>query len=250
MRVKTAISLFPCALPLLQAGNGTESDSGGVKLGIVILLGITILLLSSVSLFLFVSLRRLKAAQAARLSESTQAETAAPTPLPVDESPEEVEEAAPEPTLYGRLLVIKGLDETEILLNRETFTIGRTAAAGCDYAIDRPFISPAHCMISYRDNEFVIKDLGSKNGTFVNGERLLREREVIAPIGSEIEVTKNITVELWDANTAVEPRRAAKPDQETADTPHDSGELLFQPLLEVVYAEDDGGEIDDTYSPI
>ena len=68
---------------------------------------------------------------------------------------------------------------------------------GCDYVISKPFISPKHCLFTYKDGEFIVQDLGSKNGTFINGERITRGREVMAPIGSEVEVTKNVVLELF-----------------------------------------------------
>ena len=49
-------------------------------------------------------------------------------------------------------------------------TVGRSAS--CQITIDDTFVSQVHARISQRDNEVVIEDLGSTNGTFVNGNRL------------------------------------------------------------------------------
>ncbi len=61
-------------------------------------------------------------------------------------------------------------------------TIGR--GANCDIVVDHEAVSKQHLRISKLDDRFVITDLGSTNGTFVNGRRLsgtapLRDRSVI-----------------------------------------------------------------------
>jgi pSer/pThr/pTyr-binding forkhead associated (FHA) protein len=103
--------------------------------------------------------------------------------------------------------------------------------------------------VSYRAGEFIIKDLGSKNGTYVNGERLPREREIIVPVGSEIEVTKNIVFELWDRDTILDVDREVVTSEQEVST-HGESELIFQPMPGIAYADDRDGEINDDYSPI
>ena len=41
-----------------------------------------------------------------------------------------------------------------------------------DLDIDNPFVSRRHCRIRFQDQSFYVSDLGSKNGTYVNGARL------------------------------------------------------------------------------
>jgi ABC-type multidrug transport system ATPase subunit/ABC-type multidrug transport system permease subunit len=48
--------------------------------------------------------------------------------------------------------------------------IGRDPAS--QIALDHPAVSRRHAQVSYRDGERVIRDLGSVNGTFVNGQRV------------------------------------------------------------------------------
>src|SRR5690606_19134814 len=123
-----------------------------------------------------------------------------PTPLPTGDT--EPPGPAEKHTL-GRLIVKRGLPPQEIPVDMPQYVIGRKAGEGINLAIDAPFISPRHCMITYRNNRFFIRDLGSKNGTFVNGERIQPERDTIVPNGSEVEITRQVVFELWDPDTVV-----------------------------------------------
>jgi pSer/pThr/pTyr-binding forkhead associated (FHA) protein len=58
------------------------------------------------------------------------------------------------------------LSESYVVGNR-TF-IGRNP--GNDIILDAPFFSGKHACIFKHNNNFFIEDLGSKNGTFVNGQ--------------------------------------------------------------------------------
>jgi hypothetical protein len=49
-------------------------------------------------------------------------------------------------------------------------TVGRSAS--CQITIDDTFVSQVHARLSQRDNEMIVEDLGSTNGTFVNGNRV------------------------------------------------------------------------------
>jgi pSer/pThr/pTyr-binding forkhead associated (FHA) protein len=52
-------------------------------------------------------------------------------------------------------------------------TLGRTARA--DFMIDAALVSRLHCrLISDRSDQLVVEDLGSTNGTTVNGKRVDR----------------------------------------------------------------------------
>lgn len=71
-----------------------------------------------------------------------------------------------------RLTVISGPAEgTEIEVGSTPFTFGREAkgegALGDDAEISR-----AHARVRERGSELVVEDLGSTNGTFVNGDRI------------------------------------------------------------------------------
>lgn len=54
-----------------------------------------------------------------------------------------------------------------------------------DLVLDDPLVSSSHCRIAFKDGNYVLQDLGSTNGTMVDG-RLVREQVLRA--GSEINV--------------------------------------------------------------
>lgn len=56
----------------------------------------------------------------------------------------------------------------------QKFTIGREA--GNDLRIDHQTVSRKHAVISQKWNHYVIRDLKSKNGTYVNGEKIFEEK--------------------------------------------------------------------------
>ena len=53
----------------------------------------------------------------------------------------------------------------------EEITIGR--AAGCAVTLpDDTFVSQLHARVFHRENEYFVEDLGSTNGTFLNGQKV------------------------------------------------------------------------------
>lgn len=56
------------------------------------------------------------------------------------------------------------------------FSVGRRA--GCDLSLDSKMVSQQHAEIFEREESLWLRDLGSTNGTFVNGERLTAEHRL------------------------------------------------------------------------
>jgi transcriptional regulator with GAF, ATPase, and Fis domain len=105
-----------------------------------------------------------------------------------------------------RLLVLSGpLKDATIPLAEGEVTIGREASNGI--AVADPSVSRKHCLVSWQDGRFRVRDLESRNGTLVNGAGVgeqwlqhgdeivtgdssflfLVEDEVLAPPGGRVE---------------------------------------------------------------
>lgn len=65
---------------------------------------------------------------------------------------------------------VTGVAQEHVLAEGATATIGR--ATGNDIVVLDRHVSRQHAVITYRDGLFVINDLGSVNGTFVNDKRV------------------------------------------------------------------------------
>jgi len=63
-------------------------------------------------------------------------------------------------------------------LDIEKLVIGRSRS--CDIRLREDTVSRLHAALVWRDDDLVVEDLGSSNGTFVNGERVLAPRTVMA----------------------------------------------------------------------
>ncbi len=67
---------------------------------------------------------------------------------------------------------------------KESIVIGRDE--DCDIVLDNRLVSRAHAEIFWRDGEYFIRDLDSKNGTSVNGQPLVYEKRL--QDGDEVQV--------------------------------------------------------------
>ncbi len=66
-------------------------------------------------------------------------------------------------------------EEDSIVISKPDFVVGRNLDT-CDYAIHNKSIGRAHARIQSTDGKFYIFDLDSKNGTFINGNRLISNK--------------------------------------------------------------------------
>ena len=89
--------------------------------------------------------------------------------------------------------------------------VGRESA--CDVSILDPLVSRRHCEISATNGSVRVRDLGSSNATFVNGESI---REVSARAGDEVAVGNTI---FLIARTQAEPSARVTPPRGTALSP-------------------------------
>ena len=68
---------------------------------------------------------------------------------------------------------------------QETVMVGRESS--CDLCISKPKISRNHAVFQYANHSWYLKDLGSTNGTFVNGNKLEPQKTVHIHDGATID---------------------------------------------------------------
>jgi pSer/pThr/pTyr-binding forkhead associated (FHA) protein len=61
-------------------------------------------------------------------------------------------------------------DVKEYAITKDEFLIGR--GTECDLRLNESDVSRQHCQLKISNNEITLVDLGSSNGTIVNGERI------------------------------------------------------------------------------
>lgn len=76
------------------------------------------------------------------------------------------------PASYGELHPVGGGDPIPLL--KETLVIGRRESS--DIVLRFPNVSGTHCELSLVAGQWIVKDLGSSNGTKVNGTRISEGR--------------------------------------------------------------------------
>ncbi len=96
------------------------------------------------------------------------------------------------PALPTRLVLIEPANRAgvEYALGDE-LTIGR--AAGCSIALDEQYVSQVHSRLFIRDGSVFVEDLGSTNGTWVNGTRAVGQMP--ARLGDRIQIG-NVVMEV------------------------------------------------------
>ena len=86
------------------------------------------------------------------------------------------------------ICVLRGFYEgLEVPVDRDWLVIGR--GRGADVVLAEPTISRAHAAIGFEEKGFFVQDLGSTNGTLVNGAR---EEKASLKNGDEIQMGKLI----------------------------------------------------------
>jgi hypothetical protein len=96
-----------------------------------------------------------------------------------------VETAHPRPLASRVNGELTSEDGGSIALSRAPLVIGRNKA--CDILVDSPKVSKVHCVLSFEDGYWVLRDLKSSNGTKVNGLKV--SSTVLAP-GDKLNIGK------------------------------------------------------------
>jgi pSer/pThr/pTyr-binding forkhead associated (FHA) protein len=110
-------------------------------------------------------------------------------------------------TPNATLTTVKGLRDTgPIPIDRGVSVFGKSSTV--DVNVDSPYISRRHFQIRCQDDVFLITDLDSTNGTFLNGvrlnphqERRLRDQDRIGLAGDQVvfrflDPVKTVTIDL------------------------------------------------------
>ncbi len=98
----------------------------------------------------------------------------------------------------ARLRVRAGGKERTIPVTPAGVLVGKEPT--CDAPVDDPYVSARHLRIDAEGGRWILRDLGSTNGTFVSGARVSRAE---LPLG--------LPIQLGDAEIVLEPREAAAP---------------------------------------
>lgn len=77
-----------------------------------------------------------------------------------------------------------------IVINKPEFIVGRNGET-CDYAIDHKSVGRAHAIIKCENAKYYIIDMDSRNGTYLNGTRLLSNKHYELK-GNDVVVFANI----------------------------------------------------------
>lgn len=108
-----------------------------------------------------------------------------------------------------RLVVRRGPQPNQVYeLNKGIVTIGRDITN--DIVINDPEVSRHHCRLTQTGSGYTVEDLGSTNGTFVNGQRLTGQRALTSNDMLGLGETVTLAYEAQGASTAaaMEPREA------------------------------------------
>ncbi len=128
------------------------------------------------------------------------------------------------------------LDGKRWTLNAETTVIGRSY--DCDIVLPERQVSRYHAEIQRDDGGYLLRDLGSKNGTFVNGQRVEGEPHRLSD-GDEIQIALYIRLGFVGADATIPleltgPRRGLHIDR-PAKRVFIGGQELIPPLSPAQY---------------
>jgi hypothetical protein len=104
----------------------------------------------------------------------------APVPVAVPEAPKSKKAArrtvvgsspSPHAPVVGRLVVVEPPESRGIAYSlADEISVGR--APGCQVTIDDTFVSQVHARVFSREGNYLVEDLGSTNGTYVNSKKV------------------------------------------------------------------------------
>lgn len=100
-----------------------------------------------------------------------------------------------------------------------------------DFAIDDPTVSSTHCEIQVADGVLSIRDLGSTNGTFIDGRQVTEGKllpgQTLKLGDIEMALQPAINISIPKIDLAEPPPPAALPDGSAACVNHPTAEAIF-----------------------
>lgn len=115
-----------------------------------------------------------------------------------------------------------------VALDTVTFSVGRVA--GNDIVLDDDRVSRIHAILERRGGGWCVRDLASRNGTFVNGEQIVTERALHDR--DEIRMGASVLLYRADRHGAEYPEtRAAEPPPPLTPRERDVLLALFRPRV-------------------
>ena len=152
------------------------------------------------------------------------------------------------------MATLREVSSRRIHMLEPEYIVGR--APSCGLRIDRKYISGQHAALRWTGSHWELKDLGSLNGTFLDGVRILHGLEHPMRAGSKIAFGK-LAEEQWELVDASAPTVMAVP-LDGGDPVLLDGELLALPSNDdpraTIYRNADGAWVleqpDESTSPI
>ncbi|MET0276200.1 MAG: FHA domain-containing protein [Acidimicrobiia bacterium] len=124
--------------------------------------------------FCFLALLYLFLYRVVRVVISEMRAPAPAPPAPVGQAPLPASAPAPAKTRGRGPTKVRLLEPTarrgEVFTLGDELTVGR--GGGCGIVLDDGFVSQVHARIYRRDGDVYVEDLGSRNGTLINGQPL------------------------------------------------------------------------------
>ncbi len=127
----------------------------------------------------------------------------------------------------SRLVMSKGPQpDRTFVLDQDLLTLGRDP--GSDIAINDPQVSRQHARITRQGGLMVIEDLGSTNGTFVNGMRLTGPHTLVN--GDVIGLGDAVTLTYYGVGIATTEPLAGQPTVSSAPPSYGPPPPTFEPV--------------------
>ncbi len=150
-------------------------------------------------------------------------------------------EGSPAPRPEARLIVKFGNDRgREFPLSDRSVTVGRALEA--DIVLNDPSVSRRHFEIHYRDSRWVLRDLGSVNGTRVSGQRV--QGEIVLEEGAQIEAGQTLLAFTSDMERTRALAAPEVPKDEAATVMVEAaaiGQIRVQPPARIEVSEEAAG---------